>query len=141
MKDSLKIIKAEIEAANWLSPRPMFRCTSKGINIFVNEAYCQLCGTTSEELSRLNWRNFMADLDQMDDYFRRWSESTKELSQFVGLLKFQTKRGEYRGEWTARIRLLGEIDERVDDYLWHGTLYPHDQTAKDYAREYNIPTF
>jgi hypothetical protein len=25
--------------------------------------------------------------------------------------------------------------------LWHGGLYPSDQVAKDYAKQYNIPLF
>jgi PAS domain-containing protein len=142
MKDSLKIIKAEIEATNWLSPRPMFRCTSKGLNIFVNEAYCQLCGVTSSELLKLGWRNFSADLDQMDDFYKRWISASENLSQFTGKLKIQNNHGEYRGEWTVRIRLLGAIDGQPNtDYLWHGGLYPSNQVAKDYAKEYNIPLF
>jgi PAS domain-containing protein len=142
MKDSLKIIKAEIEATNWLSPRPMFRCTSKGLNIFVNEAYCQLCGVTSSELLKLGWRNFSADLNQMDHFYERWLAAADTLSQFTGKLKIQNNHGEYRGEWTIRIRLLGAIDsEPNNDYLWHGSLYPYDQDAKEYAKEYNIPTF
>ena len=142
MKDSLKIIKAEIEATNWLSPRPMFRCTSKGLNIFVNEAYCQLCGVTSSELLKLGWRNFSADLNQMDHFYERWLAAADTLSQFNGKLKIQNNHGEYRGEWTIRIRLLGAIDsEPNNDYLWHGSLYPYDQDAKAYAKEYNIPTF
>jgi hypothetical protein len=57
-------------------------------------------------------------------------------------LKIQNNHGEYRGEWTIRIRLLGAIDsEPNNDYLWHGSLYPYDQDAKAYAKEYNIPTF
>jgi PAS domain-containing protein len=142
MKDSLKIIKAEIEATNWLSPRPMFRCTSKGLNIFVNEAYCQLCGVMSSDLLKLGWKNFAYDLDQADDFFKRWTIAAENLSQFAGKLKFQNNEGEYMGEWTVRIRLLGAIDHLPNtDYLWHGGLYPYDQTAKDYAKEYNIPLF
>ena len=142
MKDSLKIIKAEIEATNWLSPRPMFRCTSVGSNIFVNEAYCQLCGVTSSELMKLGWRNFSADFEQMDDFYRRWLVSSHELSQFTGKLKIQTNTGKYRGEWAVRIRLLGPIvGGEPNDYLWHGGLYPSDQVAKDYAKQYNIPLF
>jgi hypothetical protein len=46
------------------------------------------------------------------------------------------------GEWTVRIRLLGAIDHQPNtDYLWHGGLYPYDQKAKEYAKEYNIPLF
>jgi PAS domain-containing protein len=139
MKDALKLIKAEIEASNWLSPRPTFRTTSSGINTFVNEAYCQLCGVTSEELMRLGWKNFCADEEQSDEFFKRWLISAKELSQFSGKLKIQNKRGEYRGEWIVRIRLLGPIDSVNPDYLWHGGLYPLDDIAMRYARNYNIP--
>ena len=142
MKDSLKIIKAEIEAANWLSPRPIFRCTSNGANIFVNEAYCHLCGVTATDLMRLGWRNFSADTDQMDDFYRRWLIASAELSQFSGKLKIQNIRGEYQGEWIVRIRLLGPIDGGDhNDFLWHGGLYPFDQVAKEYAKQYNIPLF
>lgn len=138
MKDSLKIIKAEIEAMFWLNPKPSFRTTSKGINIQVNEAYCHLCGTPSEELLRQNWKNFVEDEDQLDDYMRRWEYSTNAASQFAGKLKFKNSRDESVGEWMVKIRPLGPLDGG-EDYLWHGTLYPFDQKAKDYARSYNIP--
>jgi PAS domain-containing protein len=138
MKDSLKIIKAEIEAMFWLNPKPSFRTTSKGMNVQVNEAYCHLCATTSEELLRLNWKNFIDDEVQLDDYMRRWEESTEAFSQFAGKLKFKNYRGEYMGEWLVKVRPLGSIDEGRD-YLWHGTIYPLDQKAREYARNFNIP--
>lgn len=136
----VKLIKAEIEATNWLSPRPTFRTTSSGLNVFVNEAYCQLCGVTSEELMRLGWKNFAADSDDLDDFYDRWLQSSQQLSPFSGRLKLQNKNGEYRGEWTVRIRLLGPIDSinPVPEYLWHGGLYPFDQKAKEYAKENGI---
>lgn len=138
MKDSLKIIKAEIEAVFWLNPKPSFRTTSKGMNIQVNEAYCHLCATSSEELLRLNWKNYIEDELQLDDYMRRWEESTNAFSQFTGKLKFKNSRGEYMGEWMVKVRPLGPI-EGGKDYLWHGTIYPFDQKSKEYARNFNIP--
>lgn len=138
MKDALKIIKAEIEATFWLNPKPSFRTTSKGINVLVNESYCHLCGTSSEELLRHNWKNFVEDEEQMEDYDRRWMDSTESFSQFSGKLKFKNSRGESVGEWMVKIRPLGSIDNGTDS-LWHGTLYPFDQKAKDYAKNYGIP--
>ena len=138
MKDSLKIITAEIEAMFWLNPKPSFRTTSRGMNIQVNEAYCHLCATTSEELLRLNWKNFIDDEIQLDDYMRRWEESTDAFSQFSGKLKFKNFRGEYMGEWLVKVRPLGPI-EGGKDYLWHGTIYPFDQKSKEYAMNFNIP--
>ena len=138
MKDSLKIIKAEIEAMFWLNPKPSFRTTSKAINIQVNETYCHLCATSSEELLRLNWKNFIEDEIQLDDYMRRWEESTDASSQFSGKLKFKNPRGEYMGEWLIKVRPLGPI-EGGKDYLWHGTIYPFDQKSKECARNFNIP--
>lgn len=138
MKDSLKIITAEIEAMFWLNPKPSFRTTSRGMNIQVNEAYCHLCATTSEELLRLNWKNFIDDEIQLDDYMRRWEESTDAFSQFSGKLKFKNFRGEYMGEWLVKVRPLGPI-EGGKDYLWHGTIYPFDQKSKECAMNFNIP--
>jgi hypothetical protein len=138
MKDSLKIIKAEVEAMFWLNPKPSFRTTSKALNIQVNEAYCHLCGTASEELLRLNWKNFIEDADQLDDYMRRWEESTNAFSQFSGKLKFKNSLGEYMGEWLVKVRPLGSIEEGKE-YLWHGTIYPLDQKSKEYASNFNIP--
>lgn len=140
IKDAINIMKAEMDANNWLSPRPTFRCTSSGSNIFVNEAYCHLCGVTPEELMKLGWRSFAADEDQADDYYDRFMLSTKEQSQFSGRLKIKTKQDEYRGEWTIRIRPLGAITkDGEEDFLWHGALWPYDQKAKEYAKAYNIP--
>ena len=138
MKDAVKIIKAEIEAMFWLNPKPSFRVTSKGLNIMVNEAYCNLCATSSEELLRLNWKNFVEDEHQLDDYMRRWEDSTDVFSQFSGKLKFKNHRGEPLGEWMVRVRPLGPIDSG-NDYLWHGTIYPFDQKSKEYAKTYGIP--
>lgn len=138
MKDALKIIKAEIEATFWLNPKPSFRTTSSGINIQVNEAYCHLCGTSSEELLRHNWKNYIEDDRQLEEYDKRWYESTASFSQFTSRLKFKNSRGENVGEWVIKVRPLGAIDGG-HDYLWHGTLYPHDQKAKEHARNYNIP--
>jgi len=138
MKDSLKIITAEIEAMFWLNPKPSFRTTSRAINIQVNETYCHLCATSSEELLRLNWKNFIDDEIQLDDYMRRWEESTDASSQFSGKLKFKNSRGEYMGEWLVKVRPLGPI-EGGKDYLWHGTIYPFDQKSKEYAKNFNIP--
>ena len=143
VKGLLKLIKAELDVTNWLSPRPSFRTTSSGINTSVNEAYCHLCGVTSDELMKLGWKNFLADEEQGDDYYARFLQATKELSQFSGKLKIQSNRGEYRGEWLARVRPLGPIDDNgtPPDYLWSGSLYPFDETAKSYARAMNIPLF
>jgi PAS domain-containing protein len=138
MRDSVKIIKAEIEAMFWLNPKPSFRVTSKGLNIMVNEAYCNLCATSSEELLRLNWKNFMEDEHQLDDYMRRWEDSTDVFSQFSGKLKFKNSKGEYMGEWIIKVRPLGAIDSG-NDFLWHGTIYPFDQKSKEYAKNYGIP--
>jgi PAS domain-containing protein len=139
MRDSVKIIKAEIEAMFWLNPKPSFRVTSKGLNIMVNEAYCNLCATSSEELLRLNWKNFVEDEHQLDDYMRRWEDSTDVFSQFSGKLKFKNAKGEYMGEWIIKVRPLGAIDSG-NDFLWHGTIYPFDQKSKEYAKTYGIPT-
>lgn len=141
IKGSLKLIKAEMEATNWLSPRPTFRTTSQGINVFVNEAYCQLCGASVDELLKLGWMSFVSDSEQADDYYHRWLLASKSLSQFASKLKIQDKTGEYRGEWIIRIRPLGPIESESsdNDYLWHGTLYPNDDSAKSYARLFGIP--
>lgn len=138
MKDAVKIIKAEIEAMFWLNPKPSFRTTSKGMNIMVNEAYCNLCGTSSEELLRLNWKSYIEDEHQLDDYMRRWEESSNEFSQFAGKLKFKNAKGEYVGEWMVRVRPLGPINSG-NDFLWHGTIYPFDQKSKEHAKSCGIP--
>jgi PAS domain-containing protein len=138
MKDSVKIIKAEIEAMFWLNPHPSFRTTYKGLNIMVNQAYCNLCGTSSEELLKLNWKNFIEDENQLDDYMRRWDDSTEVFSQFSGKLKFKNSKGDYTGEWIVKVRPLGAIDSG-NDFLWHGTIYPFDQKSKEYAKSYSIP--
>jgi PAS domain-containing protein len=139
MKDALRIVKAEMEASFWLDPRPSFRTTSKGLNILVNESYCHLCGVSSESLLKLNWRNFAEDEDQLDDYTRRWQESSQEFSQFSGKLKIKNYKNQSRGEWVIKIRPLGPLDNNKNEYLWHGTLYPFDYTAIEYAKEQNIP--
>ena len=145
IKGLLKIIKSEIEVTNWLSPRPTFRTTSAGINVFVNEAYCHLCGVTSDDLMKLGWKNFVVDEEMADDYYLRFRLATKELSQFSGKLKIQANNGEYRGEWMIKVRPLGPIDgNTVGDeinYLWSGCLYPFDDIAKVYAKHANIPAF
>lgn len=145
MKDTIRLIRSEIEVTNWLSPRPTFRTTSSGINVFVNEAYCHLCGVTSDELLKFGWRNFGLDPDQVDDYHNRFKMSAKALSQFSGRLKLQTNGGEYRGEWMVKVRPLGPIDSNIPDaeieYMWSGCLYPYDDIAKAYARQANIPAF
>lgn len=143
MKDQLKLIKAELDATNWLTPRPTFRTTSSGINLYVNEAYCQLCGCAPEELLKLGWKSFVSDEDQADEFYNRWLLAAKNLSQFASKLKIQNKLGEYRGEWTIRIRPLGPIESTnlVEDYLWNGNLYPSDDIAKTYAKSFGIPTF
>ena len=139
MKDAMRIIRAEIEAANWLQPRPSFRTTSFGVNTFVNEAYCNLCGATSDELLKLNWKNFIYAPEEGDDYMRRWLESAKEYSQFVGDIKLKNTKEEYVGKWTCKIRPLGPLETDSNNYLWHGTLMPHDKVAIEYANKYNIP--
>ena len=140
LKGALKLIKAEIDATNWLSPRPTFRTTSSGVNVFVNDAYCQLCGCATEELLRLGWKNFMFDNDQADEYYARWLISAKTLSQFASKLKIQDKHGEYRGEWMVRIKPLGPIvNGGENDYVWHGIYHPVDDVAKNYARISGIP--
>lgn len=139
MKDAMRIIKAEIEASNWLSPRPSFRTTSHGINTFVNESYCNLVGATSNELLKLGWKNYIVDPDDGDDYMRRWLESAKEYSQFVGHLKMKNTKEEYVGEWISKIKPLGPLDSDNSIYLWHGCLYPVDSVAIEYANKYNIP--
>jgi PAS domain-containing protein len=140
MKDSLNIIKAEIDANNWLSLRPTFRCTSNGVNTFVNEAYCQLCGVSAGELMKLGWRSFAYDEDQADDYYHRFKESTSNQSQFSGRLKIKSSKDEYRGEWMIRIRPLGPIvTSGGRDFLWSGAFWPYDNEAKQYAKQYNIP--
>jgi PAS domain-containing protein len=137
MKDSMNIVKAEIEAMFWLNPKPSFRTTSKGMNIQVNEAYCHLCSTSSEELLKQNWKNFIEDEEQLDDFMRRWEYSSNTMSQYSGKLKFKNSRDESLGEWILKIRPLGPI-EGGKDYLWHGSILPFDAIAKDYARSYNI---
>lgn len=143
MKDQLKLIKAELDATNWLTPRPTFRTTSSGINLYVNEAYCQLCSCSPEELLKLGWKSFVADEDQADEFYNRWLLAAKSLSQFASKLKIQSKLGEYRGEWTIRIRPIGPIESTglVEDYLWNGNFYPSDEIAKSYAKTFGIPTF
>jgi PAS domain-containing protein len=127
-----------MEATFWLNPRPSFRTTSRGVNILVNESYCHLCGATSDDLLKLGWRNFVEDEEQLDDYTRRWLESSKEFSQFSGKLKIKNNKNESRGEWIIKIRPLGPL-ENSNDYIWHGTLYPFDYTAIEYAKAQNIP--
>lgn len=143
MKDVLKIVQAEIEAAFWLNPSPSFRTTSSGVNILVNEAYCHLCGVSSEDLLKLGWKNYVYndDDDSLDYYMEQWRESAKAFSQFSGKLHFKNYKDEPRGEWTAKIRPLGST--RVDgkeEFLWHGILYPSDPIAILYAVKNNIPT-
>ena len=140
MNDFVKLIKAEIDANNWLSPRPTFRTNSMGVNSSVNEAYCHLCGVSSDELLKLGWKSFVSDEEQADEYYKRWLLAAKELSQFSSRLKLQNRLGEDRGEWMIRLRPLGAIaTESGDDYLWHGCLYPSDDVAKEYASKHNIP--
>jgi PAS domain-containing protein len=140
MKDTINIMKAEMDANNWLSPRPTFRCMSNGMNTFVNEAYCHLCGVSSSDIMALGWMGYAQDAEQMDDYYDRFLQSTKNYSQFTGRLKIQSKNGDYRGEWTVRIRPLGPIITKDgEDFLWHGALWPHDQKAKEYASMAGIP--
>jgi PAS domain-containing protein len=139
MKDAMRIIKAEIEAANWLHPRPTFRVTSTGLVTFVNEAYCNLCGASTEELMRLGWKNYMVDPECGDHTLGRFQESTKEFSQFVENIRYKNNNGEYIGEWKAKVKPLGPIEHDTNNYLWHGTLYPIDKVALEYANKYNIP--
>lgn len=142
IKGSLKLIRAEIEATNWLTPRPTFRTTSKGMHMFVNEAYCQLCAATPDELLKLGWKSFVPDEEQADEYYDRWLLASKSLSQFASKLKIQSKYGEDRGEWTIRIRPLGPIESPSSneiDYMWNGTLYPSNDIAKQYAKSMGIP--
>ena len=140
IKGALKLIKAEIDATNWLSPRPTFRTTSSGINIFVNDAYCQLLGCSSDEILRLGWKNFVIDDEQADDYYLRFLTSSKNLSQFASKLKIQSKQGQNRGEWLVRIKPLGPIvDGGKDDYMWHGVFHPSDDVARQYAATFGIP--
>lgn len=141
LKDAINLVKAEIDATNWLSPRPTFRTTSKGINTNVNESYCQLCGVGSEELMKLGWKSFVTDADQADDYYSRWLLAAKERSHFASKLKIQSSQGDNRGEWLIRLRPLGPFttDAGDDDYLWQGCLYPSDSVAKAYANQYGIP--
>jgi PAS domain-containing protein len=138
MKDSLNIVKAEIEALFWLNPKPSFRTTSKGLNIQVNESYCHLCGTSSEELLKQNWKNFIEDGEQLDDFMRRWEYSSDTMSQYSGKLKFKNSRDESLGEWVIKVRPLGPI-KGGQDYLWHGSILPYDQKARECAKSYNIP--
>lgn len=142
MKDQLRLIKAETDANNWLTARPTFRTTSSGINVYVNEAYCNLCGCSSDELMKLGWKNFVEDAEQGDDFYDRWILASKSLSQFVGRLKIRSKAGEYRGEWLVRIRPLGPIessDATDPEYMWHGVFHPYDSDAKAYAIAHGIP--
>jgi PAS domain-containing protein len=135
MRDKIALIQAEMEATVWLAPRPMFRTNSSGMNLFVNEAYCQLCSCSPDELMKLGWKSFVADEDQGDDFYNRWLLSAKSQSQFAAKLKIQAKH-EYRGEWLVRIRPLGTS---IDDYVWQGILYPSDEIAKSYAIRLGIP--
>lgn len=138
MKDALRLVKAEMEAAFWLDSKPSFRTTSKGLNTLVNEAYCHLCGVSSEDLLRLGWKNYAEDEEQLDDFMRRWRESSEQFSQFTGKLKIKNSRDDSRGEWIVKIRPLG-VYENSNDYLWHGTMIPYDYEAIAYAKEQNIP--
>lgn len=138
MKDALRLVKAEMEAAFWLDGKPSFRTTSKGLNTLVNEAYCHLCGVSSEDLLRLGWKNYAEDEEQLDDFMRRWRESSEQFSQFTGKLKIKNSKGDSRGEWIFKIRPLGAY-VNSNDYLWHGTMTPYDGKAIAYAKEQNIP--
>lgn len=138
MKDALRLVKAEMEAAFWLDSKPSFRTTSKGLNTLVNEAYCHLCGVSSEDLLRLGWKNYAEDEEQLDDFMRRWRESSEQFSQFTGKLKIKNSKGDSRGEWIVKIRPLGAY-VNSNDYLWHGTMTPYDGKAIAYAKEQNIP--
>lgn len=137
LNDKISMIQAEIKASNWLSQYPSFRCTSSGINTFVNEAYCELCDCRSEDLLKLSWRNFTFDDVEAEEYYNRWIRSSETFSQFVGNLKYKDLNGDYRGEWLVRIRPLGPITiEGSDDYLWHGTLYPFDEVAIEHQNRF-----
>jgi len=138
MKDSMNIVKAEIEAMFWLNPKPSFRTTSNGMNIQVNESYCHMCATSSEELLKQNWKNFVEDEEQLDDFMRRWAYSSNTMSQYSGKLKFKNSRDESLGEWIIKIRPLGPI-EGGKDYLWHGSILPSDHKARECAKSNNIP--
>lgn len=138
IKDTVSIIQAEIEATNWLSSVPSFRCTTNGANTFVNEAYCEICGCSADELLLLSWRNFAYDKGEVEKYYERWMESSNTLSQFVSKMKYKDKKGEYRGEWMVRIRPLGPITlNGKSDYLWHGTLYPVDDVASTHQNRFD----
>lgn len=140
MRDKIALIQAEIEATIWLSPRPTFRTTSSGMNLFVNEAYSHLCNCPPDDLLRLGWKSFVSDENQADDFYERWLLASKNVSQFAAKLKIQPKNAEYRGEWLVRIRPLGQITSSTEnDYMWQGILYPSDEIAKDYAKTFGIP--
>lgn len=136
LKDKISLIQAEIEANNWLSPEPTFRCTSAGINTFVNEAYCSLCDCTPEELSKLGWKNYIVEKDGGRSFYNGWLLSSESRSPYSSTLKLKDIKGNYKGEWRVHIRPLGPIirsAEKEEDYLFHGTLYPHDDTAQKIA--------
>lgn len=140
MRDKIALIQAEIEATIWLSPRPTFRTTSAGMNLFVNEAYSHLCNCPPDELLRLGWKSFVSDESQADDFYERWLLASKNVSQFAAKLKIQPKNAEHRGEWLVRIRPLGQITSSSEnDYMWQGILYPSDEVAKNYAKTFGIP--
>ena len=137
MKDKIDMIQSELEANNWLYPKPTFRTTSSGINTFVNEAYCELCDASSEELMRVGWRNFMWEEDKIDDIYHKWLACSEKLSQFVETIKIKDKKGNYRGEWLVKVKFLGSIEqEGKTDHLWHGVYYPIDDCAIKIAAEF-----
>ena len=153
IKNFVHVIKAEIDTSNWLNPRPMFRTTTSGLNIFVNEAYCQICKCKSEDLINLGWMNFLISTEMADSIHRRWMSFAHELTQYNDVMHFVTNDGEDRGNWNVVIKPLGPttlqknvlsddrtiIKEDVHEYIWHGTFKPKDDIAKKIADNLGIP--
>ena len=152
IKDFIHTIKAEMDVSNWLNARPMFRTTGKGLHIFVNEAYTQICKCKRDDLLSLGWKNFFETSEEADQFHQRWMEFTTELTQFKGVAKIVSHDGEDRGKWTVVIKPLGTITverkkiqdgnvtkEDVAEYIWHGVLAPKDEIAKKIAEELGIP--
>lgn len=139
MKDALRVVKAEIDATNWLAPRPTFRTTSDGLYTFANAAFCHLCNATQGELLKLGWKNFALDEEQADDFMNRWLLSSNSQSQFSSKLKLKNNQNDYVGEWLFKIRPLVVSKSETKEYLWQGTLHALDEVAQEYAKSHNIP--
>lgn len=97
------------------SPTGIYECDAAGICVYVNDRWCEITGTTPQEVIGQDW-SICLQAKEVQQFLLGWEESVEQQREFAQELRFEDKNGQVRWGLATVVYLLNEQGE-ISGYL------------------------